>query len=53
MREMIREGQASDNEIDIWLASLAFIPKPDVDMLKEVKVCCVNFFGGIFVIKQD
>lgn len=38
MRDLIRNGQATENEADMWITSLAFIPKPTTDMLVEVKV---------------
>lgn len=38
MRNMIRGGEVTKDESDLWLSSLAFIPKPDVQMLREVKV---------------
>ena len=42
MRNMIRGGEVTKEESDMWLTSLAFIPKPDVMMLKEVKVIILS-----------
>ena len=38
MRDLIQEGLLSDLETDMWLISLAFQPKPTLDMLSSVSV---------------
>lgn len=38
MRDIIQEGLLSDLEVDMWLASLAFQPKPTLAMITAVSV---------------
>ena len=38
MRDIIQEGLLSDLEVDMWLASLAFQPKPTAAMITAVSV---------------
>jgi hypothetical protein len=38
MRDIIQEGLLSDLEVDMWLASLAFQPKPTLEMISAVSV---------------
>ncbi len=38
MRDVIQEGLLSDLEVDMWLASLAFQPKPNLAMITAVSV---------------
>lgn len=38
MRDIIQEGLLSNTETDMWLASLAFQPKPTLQMLSAVSV---------------
>ena len=39
MTEMMLAGDVTGMEVDIWLASLAFIPQPTADMIQSVTVC--------------
>jgi hypothetical protein len=38
MRDIIQEGLLSDLEVDMWLASLAFQPKPTLEMISAISV---------------
>lgn len=44
MRQMIRDGQITGAEVDIWLSSLAFIKNPTREMMKELKVAHHKLF---------
>ena len=43
MRILIASQQATSKEIDVWLTSLAFIKNPTRDMMRELKVCNLDF----------
>lgn len=34
----MRDNQATEKEIDAWMAAIAFIKNPTQDMMKELKV---------------
>ena len=38
MTEMMLAGDVTGMEVDMWLASLAFIPQPTADMIQSVTV---------------
>jgi len=38
MRQLIRDNQATEKEIDVWMSAIAFIKNPTKEMLKELKV---------------
>ena len=37
-RDLITKKELKGQEADLWLSSLAFIPKPTKDMLREISV---------------
>lgn len=37
MRQLIRDNQATEKEIDVWMSAIAFIKSPTKEMLKELK----------------
>ena len=38
MRDIIQQGLLTDLEVDMWLASLAFQPKPTLEMISVISV---------------
>lgn len=38
MRQLIRDRQATEDEIEVWMTAVAFVKNPTKEMIKELKV---------------